>query len=219
MRAKNVLTALAVFLMAGLTGPAMHTFASSDNGESADSTVALHLLQNIPEIRRAQLKGKKLIVEGDNFDAGAVVYINGEQQKTKRKANGILIAKKAVRRILPEEINSIHVQNTNGALSDKFDFFSGLTITLEDSGKTIPLKTGEKVLLALDSTIYSWTLHLSNEVILERTDDTPPGTQGIFEAKQAGQVRLSALGELPCHKSTPPCEAASPLFEVSIDVQ
>jgi hypothetical protein len=45
------------------------------------------------------------------------------------------------------------------------------------------------------------------------------GAQGVYEAKQPGQTTLSAVGEPPCRKSTPPCMAPSRIFRMTIVVQ
>src|SRR5438552_1051387 len=42
---------------------------------------------------------------------------------------------------------------------------------------------------------------------------------GVFQATQAGTTRLSATGELPCHKSTPPCSAPTLGFQVTLVIQ
>ena len=218
MITRRILTALAVCVAVALSGLAARAFVFSNHNESASPADSK---QEGPEITSARLKGKKLIVTGENFDARALILINGEKQKTKRKANGNLVVKKGAERVLPGEPNIIEVQNSDGTVSDKFDLFSGRIITLEDQGKTISLNVGERFLLALERGGYSWTLNFSDQTVLEQVSDIPPapGSQGIFEAKQAGQVRLSATGELPCHKSTPPCLAATLLFEVNITVQ
>src|SRR5215471_11241869 len=54
--------------------------------------------QDTPRITSARVKGKKLILTGENFADGAVILLNGEPQKTRNdegSPSSILIAKKA----------------------------------------------------------------------------------------------------------------------------
>lgn len=221
MSFRRVSTAFTLLIMVSLAGLTAQSFAFSNDVEPVGPTTLLRSKQKAPEIKSARLKKNKLIVTGENFDLGAIILINGEKQKTKRKANGNLVVKKGAELILPGEPNIIEVQNSDGTLSDKFDLFMGSIITLEDQRKTISLKVGERFLLALERSGYIWTLNLSDQTVLEAVSDIPPppGTQGIFEAKQVGQLKLSATGELPCHKATPPCQAATLFFEIDIIVQ
>ena len=58
----------------------------------------------IPRIVSASVQGKKLFVFGENFDPGAVILRNGEEQKTKNddlNPQTALIGKKAGKRIKP----------------------------------------------------------------------------------------------------------------------
>ncbi|MEW6206832.1 MAG: hypothetical protein AB1631_00590 [Acidobacteriota bacterium] len=76
-----------------------------------------------PAIRSATKSGKKLFVEGEKFDARAVVLLNGREQKTANDpANPAtrLICKKAGKKIKPGD--RLQVKNPNGALSAEFIF-------------------------------------------------------------------------------------------------
>ncbi len=177
-----------------------------------------------PRVIEARLNGKKLIVLGENFSEGAVIVVDGEAVNTRSdpdNPSGMLIAKKAGKRIPPGKIVTIAVQNSGGAVSPIFDFFSGLILTLEDTGKTINLKVGDKFQVLLQKDGYEWTVDAPDSTLVSRLAGEPllPGAQGVFQATQAGTTRLSAIGELPCHKSTPPCSAPTLGFQVTFVIQ
>ena len=76
-----------------------------------------------PRIIGASVSGKKLIVVGENFDDGAVILLNGEEQRTKNDEQNpktTLIGKKAGKKI--KSGDRLEVRNTNGTLSDEFTF-------------------------------------------------------------------------------------------------
>jgi hypothetical protein len=77
-----------------------------------------------PRIRRADVKGKKLFVYGDDFEAGAVVLLNGENQKTSngQDSQRELKCKKAGKKIAPGQTVTLKVRNTGGLESDQFIF-------------------------------------------------------------------------------------------------
>jgi O-glycosyl hydrolase len=78
-----------------------------------------------PRISEASVSGKKLFLTGEGFDGGAVVMLNGTDQKTKNDAGnpaGRLIAKKAGKKILPGQPVSLRVRNRDGQLSGDFSF-------------------------------------------------------------------------------------------------
>jgi hypothetical protein len=177
-----------------------------------------------PQITDVTMSGKKLLVAGANFGEGAVILINGQEVGTRSdpdNPSGMLIAKKAGKRMPPDQTVTIAVQNQSGAKSQGFDFFSGLTITLEDAGKTITLRVGEKFQVALKKNGYEWTVQGFDSSLVTKLPDAPAvsDAQGIFQALVAGATQLSAVGELPCHKSTPPCLAPTLLFQVKLIVQ
>ena len=177
-----------------------------------------------PQITSVTMNGKKLFVAGVNFNQGAVILINGEEVATRSDPDnptGMLIAKKAGKRMAPDQVVAIAVQNQSGVKSQGFDFFSGLTITLEDAGKTIALTVGEKFQVALKRGGYEWTVNRVDSSVVTKLPDAPTvrDAQGIFQALVAGTTQFSAVGELPCHKSTPPCLAPTLLFQVTLVVQ
>jgi hypothetical protein len=96
----------------------------------------------------------------------------------------------------------------------------GRRITLDDNGKTITLKVGERVLLFLGEG-YTWDLNIDDLNVLGRVMGvmTIRGSQGLFEGKQAGATALTASGDPECRQSQPPCEMPSRIFEVQVVVQ
>jgi hypothetical protein len=76
-----------------------------------------------PRISAASVSGKKLFVVGENFDQGAVILINGEQQKTANDAdnpNTRLIGKKSGKKVKAGD--KLRVKNTDGMVSEEFTF-------------------------------------------------------------------------------------------------
>ncbi|HEU4388390.1 MAG TPA: right-handed parallel beta-helix repeat-containing protein [Blastocatellia bacterium] len=78
-----------------------------------------------PRVLSASIEGRNLYVFGDGFSAGAVVVIDGVDQKSMNDADNpalILIAKKAGKRIAPGQSVTLQVRNSNGVLSNLFVF-------------------------------------------------------------------------------------------------
>ncbi|HXI93543.1 MAG TPA: kelch repeat-containing protein [Blastocatellia bacterium] len=76
-----------------------------------------------PAITMASVKGKKLIITGENFHAGAVILINGEEQGTRNddeNSKTRLIGRKAGREIKPGD--RVQVRNADTTLSEEFIF-------------------------------------------------------------------------------------------------
>lgn len=175
-----------------------------------------------PRILNAQVKGKKLIVIGQNFPEGAVILIDGEPQKTKNDSDlptTMLIAKKAGKKIPNNTAVSIQIQ-TDSSTSDKFGMFKGLVITIADLGKPLLLKTGDRFLLFLEKGGYEFTASVLDSSVLQKVDDVEiiAGAQGVYEAKRAGSTKLNVIGELPCSRSIPPCLAPTLGFELNVTV-
>jgi hypothetical protein len=81
-----------------------------------------------PEITSARLKGKKLTVTGAHFLKGSVILINGVEQKTANVKGSIdisLVAKKAGKNLVSDEIVHLQVQNPDGLLSSELAFHTG----------------------------------------------------------------------------------------------
>jgi hypothetical protein len=69
------------------------------------------------------VQGKKLFVFGENFDPGAVILLNDEEQQTKHDSQNpetTLIGKKVGKKIKPGD--KLQVRNPNGTLSEEFTF-------------------------------------------------------------------------------------------------
>lgn len=175
-----------------------------------------------PQVTGVRLKGKKLWVVGENFSEGSEILINGEHVGTTSDPDDpdhILFAKKGGRRIPTGSLAKISVRSAV-VTSSAFDFFAGLTIMLDDSGKSISLKAGEKFELLLKTTIYTWVIFdLDSSMVTKVNDPAAAGAQGIFQALKPGTTRLRAVGSLPCHKENPPCLAPSPVFEVTLVIE
>ena len=155
-----------------------------------------------PRIFNARLSGKKLIVTGENFSNDSVIVVNGQAQKTKNDSENpttMLIAKKAGKKMAKGEISTIIVQGIEGPPSGEFSFFRGLTITLNDVGKTVGLEVGEKFLLLLSRSPYRWEASVQDSTVVRVVDDALPllGAIAIFEASKKGQTN-SECGWLAC---------------------
>lgn len=95
-----------------------------------------------------------------------------------------------------------------------------LTITLDDNGRTADLQLGDTLQLALKAESYSWTITLSNPTVLNQDSGvTTTSGQEKYVALHSGQTTLTALGELPCHKVNPPCEAPTLVFTLQVNVR
>ena len=76
-----------------------------------------------PAIIIASPRGRRLFVLGENFDLGAVILLNGEEQQTindGRDSEFSLIGRKVGQKIKPGD--KLQVRNTNGVLSQEFTF-------------------------------------------------------------------------------------------------
>lgn len=87
--------------------------------------------QVTPEVTSARLKGKKLTVTGVNFARGAIILVNGIRQKTNNLKSSIdttLIAKKAGKSLVADDIVTLQVQNPDGSLSSELSFHTGCSV-------------------------------------------------------------------------------------------
>lgn len=216
-RANCILVILALFAAAQIAG----VNVKADRGRE---TSAQPLAQEGPQVTSARLKGNKLIVTGVNFNDGAIIFVDGEAVGTRSDPDNpgtILIAKKGGKRIPPETMASISVQNSPGLMSQPYDLFAGLVITFEDDGKMFGLGVGSKFQLVLQKDSYEWDAAAFDPAFISRLTNEPAlsGSQGIFQATQAGTTQLSSFGELPCAKVTPPCLAPSLGFRVTLIIK
>ena len=216
-RANCILVVLALLAAAQIAGVNVKAYRGLEASTQP-------LVQEGPQITTARLKGNKLIVSGVNFSEGAVIFVDGAAVGTRSdpdNPSGILIAKKAGKRIAPETIVSISVQNTPGLISQPFDLFAGLVITFDENGNTFGLAVGDKFQLVLQKDAYEWSeAAFDSTLIAKLINEQPlPGSQGVFQATRAGTTQLSSVGDLPCAKLTPPCSAPSLGFKVTLAIK
>lgn len=209
-RASWIVIMLAVFTAGQIAVNARSSFTASNSPTTQE-----------PQISGVRLKGKKLWVIGESFSAGATILIDGEAVGTINDPDnpaGMLFAKRGGRKVPDEKTVAISVQNAGGVTSQAFDFFSGTTITIDDGGKTVNLKVGEKFEVMLKKENYDWSVTSFDQNLIVKLTSEPAaaGSQGIFQAVKAGRTQLVADGELPCHKTNPPCAAPSLEFEVTL---
>jgi hypothetical protein len=91
---------------------------------TSNSSQALALQRGV-SINGASVVGNKLVVLGDGFDEGAVILLNGKKQKTtwsEKDQKIVLISKKAAKKIVMGETVVLRVRNSDGSLSDDFEF-------------------------------------------------------------------------------------------------
>ena len=101
--------------------PTRNAMQASPSGQ----TEAFLFKLGAPRITGISLAGKQLVVTGENFDQGAVILINGEQQKTENDAansTARLTSRKAGKRLPQGQAVQVQVRNTDGALSNAFSF-------------------------------------------------------------------------------------------------
>ncbi len=82
-----------------------------------------------PSINRASLKGSKLVVEGEAFDEGASILLEGQLLITKNSAaspSTKLISKRAGNLISPGQMVTLKVKNSDGSESLGFTFTRSL---------------------------------------------------------------------------------------------
>jgi len=104
----------------GTTGPPSVAISASIKSVHGEDVFVAKLVAP-PLILGASVRGKKLFVAGEGFDAGAVLLLNGEPQKTRNDAstsNLLIIAPKAGKKTRPGESVSLQVRNSDGTLSD-----------------------------------------------------------------------------------------------------
>jgi hypothetical protein len=99
--------------------------ATHPNGLRNEDVFITKLILGPPKIVSASVSGKKLFVMGGNFDEGAVILLNGEQQKTTNDDStptNTLIGKKAGKKIERGVPVILQVRNADGKLSSEFSF-------------------------------------------------------------------------------------------------
>ena len=76
-----------------------------------------------PRVNNAEIVGKNIVVIGEGFERGAVVLVNGTDQRTRNDEalpTKTLIARKAGKNIAPGEKVAIQVRNADGLVSEPF---------------------------------------------------------------------------------------------------
>jgi hypothetical protein len=216
-RANSILVILALFAAAQIAGLNIKAY----RGQEAS---AQPLAQDGPQVTTVRLKGNKLIVSGVNFSEGAVIFVDGAAVGTRSDPDNpgtVLIAKKGGKKIAPETMASISVQNSTGLMSQPYDLFSGLVITFDDDGKAFGLGVGSKFQVVLQKDGYEWDAAAFDPALITKLTNEPSlsNSLGVFEATEAGTTQLSSIGELPCAKVTPPCSAPTLGFRVTLIIK
>jgi beta-glucanase (GH16 family) len=77
-----------------------------------------------PSIRKISIQKKHLLVEGENFDSEAMIWMDGEKQKTLRDEQNpnLLTGKKVAKKISPGQTVSLQVKNPDNLASDEVSF-------------------------------------------------------------------------------------------------
>ncbi|HXG68362.1 MAG TPA: delta-60 repeat domain-containing protein [Blastocatellia bacterium] len=78
-----------------------------------------------PRITGVSVNGKSLTIYGEHFDIGARIIINGNKQRTRNDAQnpyGVLIGKKAAKKIDSGQTVILQVQNSSNIISPEFIF-------------------------------------------------------------------------------------------------
>jgi hypothetical protein len=101
------------------------TFGGNWDAVLAKITLAAGIPLLLPRITSASVSGKKLIVIGENFAAGAEIILNDKNQKTINDPAGPatrLVAKKAGKKIAVGDNVRLQARNPDGTLSEVFNF-------------------------------------------------------------------------------------------------
>jgi hypothetical protein len=188
--------------------------------------VSAATIQSEPSLKVVNVRrdGKRLLVSGESFQMGAAIFVNGERQKTRNDEDNpasLLIAKKAAKHLPANAVINVQVTNHDGAKSDPFAFFTGLTLTLEDAGKPTHLKVGQQFLLLVKTDDrYDVSATVVDESIVKKITDAglPEGGQAIYEAQHTGQTEISVAYNAKCAKLTPPCQILTKGYQFKLIV-
>ncbi|MBI3653456.1 MAG: hypothetical protein HY231_20690 [Acidobacteria bacterium] len=176
------------------------------------STVSAQASDHAPRIIYAEWVGKNLYVQGDNFAAGATVFIDGQKLKTSNAAYSskiLLVAKKAKKKVAPDQAIKLQVQNPDGEESNEFTFYSGFVVTTSYQNSVIKVKVGERFLLFLpdESAAFRWYVEVTgaDPTILSHSTDNLPisNSQGFYQAIKPGRVFINAQGSPLCPPAPP----------------
>ena len=78
-----------------------------------------------PRITGASVTNRRLLIQGSGFDAGAIILLDGQRQKTvgdDQTPATLLESRKAGKTIRPGQTVTLQVRNSDGALSNEFRF-------------------------------------------------------------------------------------------------
>ncbi len=94
------------------------------------------------------------------------------------------------------------------------------TVTLDDDGATVTMHVGERFVLSLGDDIYDWNVEVTNDSVVGRVVNITVvrGAQGVYEARAAGEITLTATGDPQCRSATPACELPSRVFHIQVVV-
>lgn len=94
-----------------------------------------------------------------------------------------------------------------------------VTVTLDDNGKTINLKQGERLLLQLGEG-YNWELTVSDQAVLIPVMGVMliRGAQGLYDTTFRGKSEISGQGDPTCLSEQPACSLPSIDFKVTVVV-
>jgi Tol biopolymer transport system component len=101
---------------------------TNDRSEDSPSWQSLPQAAVPARINSVAVSGKKLFVFGENFDPGAVILLNGEEQKTRNDSQNpqtALIGKKVGKKL--NRGDKLQVRNPNGTVSQEFVFAGSIT--------------------------------------------------------------------------------------------
>jgi len=91
----------------------------------ASSNIFITKIDMGPKISSATVDGKNLLVSGENFEEGAVILVDGEDQRTvnpDQDFTNSLLGKKTAKRIAPGQTVTLRVRNPDGVLSPEVSF-------------------------------------------------------------------------------------------------
>jgi hypothetical protein len=97
-----------------------------------------------------------------------------------------------------------------------------IKVTTADNGRSVLLKQGQLLFVALDDVQYDyWVITSSNMHVLSQQSQTllPPHTQIAYKASAPGEATVIAKGDLICAKNTPPCQIHPRDIEIHVVVK
>jgi hypothetical protein len=94
------------------------------------------------------------------------------------------------------------------------------SVTLDDDGALVTMHVGERFLLNLGDDVYDWSVEVTDDTVVGRVMNITVvrGAQGVYEARAAGRITLTATGDPQCRNATPPCALPSRVFHIDVVV-